>query len=119
MAPPRSNESQLTPCFFTRKDRLRPRLFASKLSVEGKLLDPVETSPDEQEFVVVSQLKLDVNLVIVHPTIEDELIPVRALKGEVRLPVLVAPLGEGESFVCEIDGGGIMSERIVHPPKVH
>jgi hypothetical protein len=82
----------------------------------------METSSDEKELVAVNQLKLHVNLMIVHPAIEDELIPGRAPKSEVRRPVLVAPLREGESCVRDTDRGPIISERIVRPlkqPQVH
>jgi putative ABC transport system permease protein len=66
--------------------------------------------PADNQGRGVEVASLEVNLMTVHPTIEDELIPGRALKGEVPLPVLVAPLREGESFVREIDGAGIIGE---------
>src|SRR5579871_3464902 len=59
------------------------------------------------------------NLMIVHPAIQDELILGRLLEGEVRPPVLVVLLREGESSLREIDGGDIRSERIVHALKGH
>src|SRR5256885_1589074 len=59
------------------------------------------------------------NLMIVHPAIQDELILGRPLEGEVRRPVLVVLLREGESSLREIDGGAIRSERIVQPLKGH
>src|SRR5256885_2070193 len=59
------------------------------------------------------------NLMIVHPAIQDELILDRPLEGEVRPPVLVVLLREGESSLREIDGGDIRSERIVHALKGH
>src|SRR6476661_4454278 len=59
------------------------------------------------------------NLMIVHPAIQDELILGRPLEGEVRRPVLVVLLREGESSLREIDGGAIGSERIVQPLKGH
>jgi hypothetical protein len=37
------------------------------------------------------------NLMIVHPAIQDELILGRPLEGEVRRPVLVVTLREGET----------------------
>ncbi len=57
------------------------------------------------------------NLMIVHPAIQDELIPGRPLEGEARRPVLVVLLREGESSLLEIDGGAIRSERIVRALK--
>src|SRR3954469_25843002 len=59
------------------------------------------------------------NLMIVHPAIENEMIPGRLLEGEARPPVLVATLRERESFLREIDGSAIRSERIVHALKSH
>src|SRR5947208_2720016 len=59
------------------------------------------------------------NLMIVHPAIQDKLIPGRPLEGEARPPVLVVTLRERESFLREIDGGAIRSERIVQPLKGH
>src|SRR5215467_2481504 len=59
------------------------------------------------------------NLMIVHPAIQDELIPGRPLEREARLPVFVALLREGESSLLEINGGTIRSERIVQPLKGH
>src|SRR5689334_17681257 len=59
------------------------------------------------------------NLMIVHPAIQDKLISGRLLEGEVRTPVLVVTLREGESFLREIDRGAIRSERIVHALKGH
>src|SRR5947207_13932001 len=59
------------------------------------------------------------NLMIVHPAIQDELVPGRPLEGEARPPVLVVTLREGESSVREIDGGAIRSERIVRALKGH
>src|SRR6476659_659050 len=59
------------------------------------------------------------NLMIVHPAIQDELIPGRPLAGEARLPVLVVLLRERESFLLEINGGAIRSERIVDSLKGH
>src|SRR5260221_13350880 len=59
------------------------------------------------------------NLMIVHAAIQDKPVPGRLLEGEVRLPVLAAPLREDESSLREIDGGDIRSERIVDGLKVH
>src|SRR5207253_6143461 len=59
------------------------------------------------------------NLMIVHPAIQDKMIPGRPLEGEARRPVLVLTLREGESFLLEIDGGAIRSERIVDALKGH
>src|SRR5579863_7828512 len=59
------------------------------------------------------------NLMIVHPAIQDELIPGRPLECEARRPVLVVTLREGKSFVWEIDGGAIRNERIVRALKGH
>src|ERR1700754_886202 len=93
-------------------DKRRALQFKYELSVEGKLLDPVKTSSDQKELVAVNQLKLHVNLMLVHPAIEDELILSRAPKGEVRRPVLVVPLREGESCVRETYGSPVIGERI-------
>src|SRR6478609_6453112 len=59
------------------------------------------------------------NLMIVHPAIQDELIPGRPLEREARPPVLVATLREGKSSLREIDGGAIRNERIVRALKGH
>src|SRR6476646_11725982 len=59
------------------------------------------------------------NLMIVHPAIQDEPILGRSVEREARLPVLVVLLREGESSIWEIDGGAIRSERIVQPLKGH
>src|SRR3954462_2910295 len=59
------------------------------------------------------------NLMIVHPAIQNELIPGRPLDGEARPPVLVVTLSVGESSLREIDGSAIRSERIVRALKVH
>src|SRR5437764_828525 len=59
------------------------------------------------------------NLMIVHPAIQDELVSGRPLKCEARLPVLVALLREGESSLREIDGSAIRNERIVDSLKGH
>src|SRR3954470_1556191 len=59
------------------------------------------------------------DLMIVHPAIQNELIPGRPLKREARPPVLVVTLREGESSVREIDRGAIRSERIVRALKGH
>src|SRR5258708_29043359 len=59
------------------------------------------------------------NLMIVHAAIQDKPVPGRLLEGEVRLPVLAAPLREDESSLREIDGGDIRSERIVDALKGH
>src|SRR4051812_49708102 len=59
------------------------------------------------------------NLMIVHPAIQNELIPGRPLECEARRPVLVALLREGESFLREIDGGAIRNKRIVQALKGH
>jgi hypothetical protein len=50
------------------------------------------------------------NLMIVHPAIQNELIIGRLLEGEAGPPVLVVTLREGESFLREINGGAIRSE---------
>src|SRR5690348_2372439 len=57
------------------------------------------------------------NLMIVHPAIQDELIPGRPLEGKVPRPVLVVTLREGDSSVRKIDGGAIRSQRIVQALK--
>src|SRR5438132_12491638 len=59
------------------------------------------------------------NLMIVHPAIQNEMIPGRPLEGEARRPVLVVTLGEGESSVLGTDGGAIRNERIVQALKGH
>src|SRR5258708_30212755 len=59
------------------------------------------------------------NLMIVQPAIQDELIPGRPLECEARPPVLVVLLREGESSLREIDGGAIRNERIVRALKGH
>src|SRR3954469_16156763 len=59
------------------------------------------------------------NLMIVHPAIQDKLIPGRPLEGEVRRPVLIITLREGESSLREIDRGAIRNERIVDALKGH
>src|SRR6266571_6469451 len=59
------------------------------------------------------------NLMIVHPAIQNKLIPGRLPEREVRRPVLVVTLREGESFLREIDGGTIRNERIVQALKGH
>src|SRR5437899_12000772 len=59
------------------------------------------------------------NLMIVHPAIQDELIPGRPLEGEVRRPVLVVTLRESDSSLREIDRGAIRSERFVDSLKGH
>src|SRR6476660_8709451 len=59
------------------------------------------------------------HLMIVHPAVQNELIPGRPLECEARPPVLVVTLREGESSLREIDGGVIRSERIVHALKGH
>src|SRR5438270_11128070 len=59
------------------------------------------------------------NLMIVHPAIHDELMPGRPLEREVRPPVLVVLLREGESSLREINGGAIRNERIVQSLKGH
>src|SRR5579863_6841869 len=59
------------------------------------------------------------NLMIIHPAIQDELIPGRPLECEARRPVLVVTLREGESSLREIDGGAIRSKRIVRALKGH
>src|ERR1700733_6176870 len=57
------------------------------------------------------------NLMIVHPAIQDELIPDRPLEGEARRPVLVVTLREGESSVREIAGGRKRGKGIVRALK--
>src|ERR1700728_1240221 len=91
-------------------------LFSTSLP-EGGLLDQVETSSDQRKLIPVGQLKLHMNLMIVHPAIQDELIPGRPLESKARGPVLVVTLREGESSLREIDGGAIRSERIVRALK--
>src|SRR5215467_1928522 len=59
------------------------------------------------------------NLMIVHPAIQDELIAGRPLEREVRIPVLVVTLREDESSLREVDGGAIGNERIVQALKGH
>src|ERR1700683_2384571 len=59
------------------------------------------------------------NLMIVHPAIQDELIPGRPLECETRRPVLVVTLREDESSLREIDGGAIRNEGIVQALKGH
>src|SRR5258708_29149208 len=59
------------------------------------------------------------NLMIVHPAIQNELIPGRLPEGEARLPVLVATLREGESSLREINGGAIRNEGFVDSLKGH
>src|SRR5690349_1695765 len=59
------------------------------------------------------------NLMIVHPAIQDELIPGRPLEREARPPVLVVTLRERESLLLEIDGGAIRNERFVDSLKGH
>src|SRR5216684_2320111 len=59
------------------------------------------------------------DLMIVHPAIQNEMVPGRLLKGEARRPALIVTLREGESSLREIDGGAIRSERIVHALKGH
>src|SRR5689334_9377460 len=59
------------------------------------------------------------NLMIIHPAIQDKLISGRLLEREARPPVLVVILRKGESSLREIDRGAIRSERIVHALKGH
>src|SRR4051794_15172364 len=59
------------------------------------------------------------NLMIVHPAIQDELIHGRPLEGEARPPVLVITFCERESSLREIDGGAIRNERFVNSLKGH
>src|SRR5580765_2074191 len=59
------------------------------------------------------------DLMIVHPAIQDELVLGRPLESEARLPVLVVLLREGKSSLREIDGGAIKNERIVRALKDH
>src|SRR5215510_1184718 len=59
------------------------------------------------------------NLMIVHPAIQDELILGRPLEGEARRPVFVVTLRERDSSLRELDRGAIRSERIVHALKGH
>src|SRR5258708_5042635 len=59
------------------------------------------------------------NLMIVHPAVQNELISGRLPECEARRPVLVVTLREGESSLREIDGGAIRSERIVRALKSH
>src|SRR5258708_16644925 len=59
------------------------------------------------------------NLMIVHPAIQNELISGRLPECEARRPVLVVTLREGESSLREIDGGAIISERTVRALKGH
>src|SRR5882672_792650 len=90
-----------------------------RIAADGGLHGPVETSGDQQKRIPVGQLKLHMNLMIVHPAIQNELILGRPLEGEARPPVLVVTLREGESSLREIDGGAIRSERIVYALKGH
>ena len=53
------------------------------------------------------------NLMIVHPAIQDQLIPSRPVQCEACLPLLVATLREVKSSARKIDGGAIGNERIV------
>src|SRR5882762_3354932 len=59
------------------------------------------------------------NLMIVHPAIQDELILGRLLEGEVRRPVFAATLREGDSSLREIHRDAIRNERIVQALKGH
>src|ERR1043166_9522530 len=59
------------------------------------------------------------NLMIVHPAIQDELVLGRLLKCEVCARVLLAIICEDDSSVRKIDGGTIRSERIVQALKGH
>src|ERR1041385_2152757 len=59
------------------------------------------------------------NLMMVHPAIQDELVLGRLLKCEVCARVLLATLCEDDSSVRKIDGGTIRSERIVQALKGH
>src|SRR6476620_12489110 len=56
---------------------------------------------------------------IVHPAIQNELIPGGPLEREARRPVLVVTLREDESSLRETNGGAIRSERIVRALKGH
>jgi hypothetical protein len=68
----------------------------SRSAVEGVFLDPVEASVDQQEGFAVNQLKLHVDLVAVHVSIERQLILVHALERKISFPVLVVVLCELE-----------------------
>src|SRR5437763_1527930 len=78
-----------------------------------------QTVARSERSAPVGRLKLQMNLMIVHPAIQEELIPGRLLEREARPPVLVVLLREGESSLREIDGGDIRNERIVQALKGH
>ena len=58
---------------------------------------------EEPKSVKVDELQLHVDLVVVHLTVEGQLIPSRALEGEVGFPSLAAALGEREGVVVDVD----------------
>ena len=66
----------------------------SRSAVEGVFLDPVEASVDEQERFAVNELKLHVDLVAVHVSIERQLTLGHALERKVCFPALVIVLCE-------------------------
>jgi hypothetical protein len=89
------------------------------LPIERKLLYPVKSSPDQQEVVAVGQLKLHVDLMVVHAPVHNEPVLHRALESQVGFPVPVSAFAEDQSFLRRVDGRAIESERIVHALESH
>lgn len=50
----------------------------------------MKASSDQQEVVTVSQLELDVDLMVLHPPVHDEPVLDRALKSQIGFPVFVS-----------------------------
>src|ERR1035438_4981670 len=80
-----------------------PGVLRWRSAVEGVFLDPTEASVDQQEGFAVHQLKLHVDFVAVHVSIERQLILGHALEPKVSFPVLVIVPGEFEGLVVDVD----------------
>src|SRR6185312_7963178 len=89
--------------------------FPSKLPVISRLLYQVKPALDQQEIVAVCELKLHVELMVFHPSVNDELVIHRALKRQVCLPVFVSAFGKHQGFVRQTDCGPVINERTVYP----
>jgi hypothetical protein len=62
-------------------------------------LNPVKAVVDELEFFAINEMKLQVDLVLVHLAIKNQMIRGGSLESEVGGPVLAVGIGEGEDSV--------------------
>jgi hypothetical protein len=90
-----------------------PARQAQVLAVVGGFRDPVKAAADESELFQVKEFEQQTGFVAVHVAVKNQLVRGGPNDSEIGFPVLVHVARDGESFVADVDVGGVTREGIV------